>query len=395
MSTLQEAFNFSAKQVETIERRKQICTDCGKHNGVHRLSVSCHVCGCGALSLLHGACKAGKWHQSGEKLLLYNYHSPGDITVMTAAVRDLQQAHPGKYQIGVSTHIPALWENNPYIVEHEHTTKTNDVGFRSPVPEDTTIKTIHCNYDLINQSNQLPYHYLHAMPQTLSKALGVEIPVTKFHGDIHLSNNEKVWMSQVKEETGWDGPFWIMMAGGKTDFTCKWWGPRMYQAVVDHFKDRIKFVQCGERHHWHVPLKNVINFIGKTDCRKFVRLMYHADGVVCPVTFAMHLAAAVPTKDESLRPCVVIAGGREPVHWEQYPGHQFLHTIGMLDCCLTGGCWKSRCQKTGDNSDKEKGDKLCTHTYMAEANLRIPKCMKMISPEMVINAIEGYLERKK
>ena len=37
----------------------------------------------------------------------------------------------------------------------------------------------------------------------------------------------------------------------------------------------------------------VLDLREKTDTRQFVRLMYHADGVVCPVTFAMHLAAAV------------------------------------------------------------------------------------------------------
>lgn len=134
-------------------------------------------------------------------------------------------------------------------------------------------------------------------------------------------------MSQV-EELGFRGRFWIMMAGGKYDFTAKWWNPDFYQEVVDHFQGRIQFVQCGEAGHWHPPLKGVINLIGKTDTRQFVRLMYHADGVVCPVTFAMHLAAAVEMKPgrPKNRACVVIAGGREPSHWEAYPHHQFIHT---------------------------------------------------------------------
>ena len=66
------------------------------------------------------------------------------------------------------------------------------------------------------------------------------------------------------------------MAGGKYDFTAKWWNPSWYQAVVDHFRGRIQFVQCGEEHHWHPCLDNVINLIGKTDTRQFVRLMHHA-----------------------------------------------------------------------------------------------------------------------
>jgi len=129
----------------------------------------------------------------------------------------------------------------------------------------------------------------------LEQKLGVRIPATEFKGDIHLAPQEKRWMSQV-EELGFRGRFWIMMAGGKFDFTAKWWNPAWYQRVVDHFRGRIQFVQCGEAQHWHPQLDGVINLVGKTDIRQFVRLMYHADGVVCPVTFAMHLAAAVETR---------------------------------------------------------------------------------------------------
>ena len=115
---------------------------------------------------------------------------------------------------------------------------------------------------------------------------------------------------------------------------------------MDHFQGRIPFVQCGEQGHWHPRLAHVIDLVGRTTTREFVRLMYHAEGVLCPVTFAMHLAAAVPTRAgrPPHRPCVVVAGGREPPHWEAYPHHQFLHTVGMLSCCADGGCWKSRCQ---------------------------------------------------
>ena len=44
--------------------------------------------------------------------------------------------------------------------------------------------------------------------------------------------------------------------------------------------------------------------------RQFARLMYHASGVVCPVTFAMHLAAAIQVKPgrPRNRACVVVAG---------------------------------------------------------------------------------------
>ena len=67
-----------------------------------------------------------------------------------------------------------------------------------------------------------------------------EIPCSQFKGDIHISEEEKKWMSQL-EEQGVKEKFWIIMAGGKYDFTAKWNNPKTYQEVVDHFKGKIKF----------------------------------------------------------------------------------------------------------------------------------------------------------
>jgi ADP-heptose:LPS heptosyltransferase len=188
-----------------------------------------------------------------------------------------------------------------------------------------------------------------------------------------------------------DGPFWIIVAGGKQDFTAKWWNPLSYQKVVDHFQGKIQFVQCGAARDWHPALTGVINLVGQTSLRDMVRLMYQADGVVCPVTFAMHLAAAVPLRPGQVsRGCVVVAGGREPVQWEAYPGHQFLHTQGALECCATGGCWKSRCQPIGDGDSKDND--LCIKPVTIAENLLIPRCMDLISPQRVIEAIELYYE---
>src|SRR5262249_15381555 len=161
-----------------------------------------------------------------------------------------------------------------------------------------------------------PHHFIHGFIKYLEQRLDLPIPATELKGDIHLSEQEKGWMSQV-EETGVHGNFWIMMAGGKYDFTAKWWDPANYQKVVDHFAGRILFGQCGESSIFHPPLRHVLNLVGKTGTRQFVRLMYHADGVVCPVTFAMHLAAAVETKPgrPRNRACMSIAGGREPAQW--------------------------------------------------------------------------------
>ena len=312
-----------------------------------------------------------------QRLILKSTQSPGDIVMLTAAVRDLHRAHPKKFLTDVRTSAKQLWNHNPHLMPLDET--------------DPKVRVLEMHYPLIHRSNTSPHHFIHGYVQYLEEQLKMRIPLTDFKGDIHLADDERRWMSQVAE-TGFKGNFWIVMAGGKFDFTAKWWNPAFYQTVVDHFAGRIQFVQCGERHHWHPPLKNVIDLIGKTDIRQFVRLMHHADGALCPVTLAMHLAAAVPTRPgkPKNRACVVIAGGREPAQWEAYPHHQFLSTNGALMCCDNGGCWKSRCQPVGDGDKKDLD--LCKYPVALSKELSIAKCMNMITPADVIRRIETYYE---
>jgi FkbM family methyltransferase len=315
-----------------------------------------------------------------KKLILRSFQCPGDVLMLTAAVRDLHRAHPGRFQTDVRTSADALWENNPYLAR----LREGEAG----------VELLDMHYPLVHQSSQRPYHFIHGYIQYLEQQLHLAIPVTRFQGDVHLAEHEKLLPAPLADH-GLVTGFWIVVAGGKYDFTAKWWNPASYQQVVDHFKGKIQFAQCGEAGHWHPPLDGVVNLVGKTTTRDFVRLMYHAAGVLCPVTFAMHLAAAVPVPPGMPRgrPCVVVAGGRESPHWEAYPQHQFLHTIGALPCCAEGGCWKSRCQLAGDGDGKDRSN-LCEQPVQITPELRIPRCMDMITPHDVIRRIELYLESR-
>ena len=313
--------------------------------------------------------------------------------MLTAAVRDLNVAFPGEFAIDVRTPCDDLWAHNPHLTQ------------LSDADEEAT--RIDCGYPLIHHSNDRPIHFIHGFIDDLSEKLGVSIKPTAFKGDIHLAPEEKWWMSQVQEITGEPVPFWIIVAGGKTDYTIKWWDSTRWQEVVDHFRGRILFVQVGEARHIHPRLDGVLDFRGLTDLRQLVRLVYHAQGVVCPVTSLMHLAAAVEVKggQPKNRPCVVVAGGREPAQWEAYPHNQFIHTNGALLCCDNGGCWKSRTIPLGDGDEKD-GD-LCLDVVDLTTGERrpgrewaedgvdgkrrlLPRCMEMISSDEVIRRIEMY-----
>jgi ADP-heptose:LPS heptosyltransferase len=309
------------------------------------------------------------------KLILKHFLSPGDVVMFTAAIRDLHRCYPKEFITDVRTTCPAFWEHNPYI------TPLRD--------DDPEARAIECHYHLINRSNHEPYHFIHGFIEDLNRQLKLNIRPTAFKGDLYLSNLERSWMSQVQEVAELEVPFWIIVAGGKYDYTIKWWETARYQEVVDHFKDRILFIQVGEQGHNHPPLQGVLDLRGKTDLRQLVRLVYHAQGVLCPVTLLMHLAAAVEVKGgrPQQRPCVVIAGGREPTHWEAYSHHQFIHTIGALPCCESGGCWRSRTIPLGDGDEKDRPQNLCVNV---EGTL--PRCMGMITSEEVIRRMNLYFD---
>ena len=309
-----------------------------------------------------------------QKLILTNFQSPGDIVMLTAAVRDLHACYPNRFLTDVRTPCPALWENNPYLtpLKKKH----------------RNVRLIECHYPLIHQSNQRPVHFLHGFVEHLNEQLGLHIRPTLFKGDIHLSDEEKSMRSLVEQITGTDVPFWIIVGGGKHDFTIKWWHFRRWQAVVDHFQGKLLFAQVGEKDHYHPPLEGVLDLRGKTTPRELIQLVYHAQGVVCPVTLLMHLAAAVECKPgaQKSRPCVVVAGGRESPAWEAYPTHQFIHTVGALPCCAVGGCWRARTVPIGDGHALDEEKHRCLDVVAG-----LPRCMEMITPELVIERVEFYL----
>jgi ADP-heptose:LPS heptosyltransferase len=132
----------------------------------------------------------------------------------------------------------------------------------------------------------------------------------------------------------------------------------------------------------------VLDLRGQLTLRGLVRLVHHAQGVVCPLTFLMHLAAAVESGPgvPANRACVVVAGGREPAHWAAYSTHQFLHTVGALRCCATGGCWRCRTVPIGDGHVFDEARYLCEDVVDG-----LPHCMDLITPERVEQAIRLYL----
>lgn len=300
-------------------------------------------------------------------VFIRNYQCPGDICMLTCAVRDLKNTLP-KLRINVGTSASYLWDNNPYLDRS--------------ITEQNADKVIDANYPLINRSNTHNYHFVHGFRLDLAKKLQIPIAAGPHEVDIHLSTLEKTLIRADLPER-----YWIINAGHKQDFTAKMWEFSRYAEVVERLKDRVTFVQIGLTEHTHNIIPGAINLVGKTDGRKLIPLMYRASGVLTGVSFPMHLSTMQTPEGYTCgrRPCVCLVGGREPITWVQQANMQALHFCSMLDCCPLGGCWKSRITPLNDGSEQDKS--ICTKPVQCASGQIIPKCMDMISVDDVVRVI--------
>jgi hypothetical protein len=319
-------------------------------------------------------------------LIIHNQWAIGDVVCLSALVRDLQLAYPNTYDVQISGHYRnVFWRNSPYA---------------TVAPEKPTGQLVKLDYqDGIAESNAgRRVHFLTWFHESIRRKLGICVPVTLPKGDIHLTAEER--------RPTVNGPYWLVFAGGKKDMTAKVWSASYWQRTVDELlRQGIRCVQAGGdfADHFNPTLTNVENMVAKTrDQRAFFSLVANAEGVICGITSAMHLAAVFD------KPCVVIAGGREPWWWESYTNegqwpascrpvrvpHRFLHTMGRIECGLGNlnrGCWRTRTVAvTLDDVTKPKAkDKLCRRPVTIEQQA-VPECLKMIKPDDVVGAVLSY-----
>jgi ADP-heptose:LPS heptosyltransferase len=289
-----------------------------------------------------------------KKLILSNPLAPGDVLVSTCAVRDLHKAYPGEYltDIRVPTGCEQIFENSPYITKLD----------------DKEAEKIKLEYPDIHNSGWSGRPFVTAHTMFLSEKIGRPIKHTSLRPDIFLSQDERLWPSPILKEHGYTGKYWIINAGVKNDYTLKYY--HRYQEVVDLLKDKIQFVQVGQLEHNHPQLDGVLDIRGRTDLRELFRLSYFAEGAICGVSLQMVVMAALS------KPCVVVAGGREPIRWQLTPDHRFLNTNGTMPCNAYDGCWKSK-----------KSD--CLDLISVDGEERA-HCMELIRPEDIVRAVELY-----
>jgi len=319
------------------------------------------------------------------KFILTHMLSPGDLVCLSALMRDIHLTYPGEFETDFFTTVAPIWDNNPYI------TRLWNHDEKHPVITSPGATFIKCDYGKgLREQQTEAIHFCQYFHRDFERQTGIPV---KFHhpsGELHLSDIEQS-TPPVKVK------YWLLISGGKSDFTIKVWNTKSFQRVVDMLGEvGLGVVQTGStaKGHWHPELHgdNLINLCGWGNFREFLQQVYHAEGVICGVTAAMHMAAALG------KPCVVLAGGREAWWWEAYVRenkglgdartqltvpHRFLHTIGQFDCCKTHGCWKDKVVKI------DRSDSLCTLPIITD-EMPMAACMHAITPEMVVTAALSY-----
>jgi ADP-heptose:LPS heptosyltransferase len=294
------------------------------------------------------------------RLLMKTDQRVGDAVAMTAAIYSLHRKYPGRFLTAVESPWLEVFAFNPDVV---------------PADSIPDAEPLQMHYPSIHAANERAVHFMGAWCEHLGDALGIDVPL--------LTNRPRLYFDKA-QPTARD--YWIVCSGGSTDMTNKLWGHSNYQKTVNLTSGRVKWVQVGANDQDHQPLFCHMRAVGKTGLRDLFDLVRECRGVLCGVSLLMHVAAALE------KPTVVIAGGREPVQWNAYPRQHYLHTVGVLPCCKSGGCWRARVQPIHDGSQFD--EMPCERPSLASFGTVIPECMAMILPEEVaekILTIDAYL----
>lgn len=242
----------------------------------------------------------------------------------------------------------------------------------------------------VEQARESPQHVTEFFHDVLQNLTGLQCPKKTHHPVIHLANKER-------ESPFAGNRYWVLFAGGKSDIPLKlWYGP-FFQQVADYLNSLGRLVvQTGRSKDKHYHLRQSIKVFDDdykpSNVRRLFQLINHAEGVICPITSGMHIAAAFN------KPCVVIAGGREDPWWEAYSAdygafgghyiglpHRYLNVVGTdMPCCRLAGCWHRQFQ----GLDSQGCDNFAKVT---EFPTQIAHCMFSIDPASVVHAIDSYI----
>ena len=292
-----------------------------------------------------------------DKVIFRNKLAIGDNLVFTVALRELHEQFPDRYQTGVLSYYPEIYENNPYV---ENFTKE----------EAKNILVIDVNYSRDFKSKRLSgKHFANGYITCLNNVFGLDIELTNCHPEIYLDFNEINEAKNIMEKNNITEKCWLISPAIKQDIPLKNYSAYRWQRLVSELYDvGVEIVQTGDVNSINPKLKNIKSLVGKLNLREYFAMASLCRGMIGHVSLQTHLAAAFK------KPCITINGGRENINWYSYPNQQFLHSVGMLECCKDSGCWLKNIQD-------------CHNFDMANG---IAKCMQLIDVRQIVDIVMKY-----
>jgi len=221
-------------------------------------------------------------------VIFKQWQAPGDLMMLTCAIRDLHKMYPDKFNTDVLCCYPEVFFNNPYITY---------------LPKDGSVPIVDLKYDKTRDLlAPIGYHFSSVFHYMFNEMYDLKLMKTSMRPDIYLTPDEKSEIILDKLEV--EKPYWLINTGVKQDIPVKGYPPYKWEKAIDIMVDEgIRLYQVGSKNDIHPTHNRIKSLIGKTEnLREYFSLVYHSSGCINHVTMQMHLAATFH------KPCVVIAG---------------------------------------------------------------------------------------
>jgi ADP-heptose:LPS heptosyltransferase len=186
------------------------------------------------------------------RIVLIHKRAPGDTLVLTGLVRDISLTYGDQFEIDVDTSAMDFWEHNPHITKLRKGNKKDVEFFKISYGEG------------IRAQKRETIHFLPYFHRAFNKKYDVNVVPQFPYPDVHLTEYERTTPLV-------NGRYWVVLVGGKSDFTAKVWETDKFQVVADELNSRgLGVVQIGssDRGHWHPAIDGALNLVGRTNLRE-------------------------------------------------------------------------------------------------------------------------------
>lgn len=289
---------------------------------------------------------------------------PGDLVAATGLVRDLAAVFPATRVSLAGTQAAEYLAHDPRVTPPDPAAPEIVVDYRPAVDRSVRDRSV---------------RYLYAAHECFEAATGVAVPRGPARPSLVLGPDEAAPPEP--------GPYSVLACGSKLDIPLKAAPYALFEEVVRLTPGRrwiqVGVVHDGRRPHRQAAVRGAENRLGRTSARELLRLVAHAESVLCLVSLPMLLAAAFEV------PCVAVAGGREDPWLFAGLGVEYLHTVGdgRLACCLAAGCRASFPVPAHHDAPYPPGTLCADPVATAGGPAAVGRCMTLITPAAVAAAL--------